>query len=118
DNPCGLLGFEGDPLPATRSQDYEGAVYLGSFSKTFAPGYRVGWAVAPHAVREKLVLANESAILRPSNAAQLAISTYLERHDWRSQIKAFQEMYRERRDAMVGALAEHIPEATWNVPDG
>ena len=44
-------------------------IYLGSFSKTFAPGYRVGWAVAPHAVREKLVLASESAILCPSNAS-------------------------------------------------
>ncbi len=118
DNPYGLLGFEGDPLPAMRSLDDEGVLYLGSFSKTFAPGYRVGWAVAPHAVREKLVLASESAILCPSNASQLAISAYLSTCDWRGQIKAFRELYRERRDAMVGALAEHLPDATWTVPDG
>lgn len=118
DNPYGLLGFSGEPLPAIRSLDDEGVVYLGSFSKTFAPGYRVGWAVAPHAVREKLVLASESAILCPSNASQLAISAYLAEHDWRSQVKDFREMYRERRDAMVGALSEHIPEASWTVPDG
>ena len=118
DNPYGLLGFSGEPLPAMRSMDDAGVIYLGSFSKTFAPGYRVGWAVAPHSIREKLVLASESAILCPSNASQLAVSTYLANHDWRNQIKAYREMYRERRDAMVGALAEHIPEASWTVPDG
>jgi 2-aminoadipate transaminase len=118
DNPYGLLGFDGDPVDALRSLDDEGVIYLGTFSKTFAPGYRVGWAVAPHAVREKLVLASESAILCPSNASQLAISAYLETCDWRGQIKAFREMYRERRDAMVGALAEHMPAASWTVPDG
>jgi len=118
DNPYGLLGFSGDPLPAMRSMDDDGVIYLGSFSKTFAPGYRVGWAVAPHAVREKLVLASESAILCPSNASQLAISAYLATCDWRGQIKSFQEMYRERRDAMLDALAEHLPDASWTVPDG
>jgi 2-aminoadipate transaminase len=118
DNPYGLLGFDGDPLPALRSMDDEGVLYLGSFSKTFAPGFRVGWAVAPHAVREKLVLASESAILCPSNASQMSISDYLTNNDWMGQIKSFREMYRERRDAMVGALAEHLPTSTWTVPDG
>ncbi len=118
DDPYGLLGFDGDPLPAMRSMDDVGVVYLGSFSKTFAPGYRVGWAVAPHYIREKLVLASESSILCPSNASQLAISTYLAHHDWRHQIKLYREMYRARRDAMVGALEEHLPEATWTVPEG
>ncbi|MBX9243348.1 PLP-dependent aminotransferase family protein [Actinotalea ferrariae] len=118
DDPYGLLGFDGEPLPAMRSMDDVGVVYLGSFSKTFAPGYRVGWAVAPHYIREKLVLASESSILCPSNASQLAISTYLAHHDWRHQIKLYREMYRTRRDAMIGALEEHIPEATWTVPEG
>ena len=118
DNPYGLLGFDREPLPALHSMSKEGVIYLGSFSKTFAPGYRVGWAVAPHAVREKLVLASEAAILCPSNASQLAIRTYLEHADWKGQIKKFQEQYRERRDAMISALEEHLPEATWNVPDG
>lgn len=118
DNPYGLLGFDGDPLPAMRSVEADGVIYLGSFSKTFAPGYRVGWAVAPHAVREKLVLASESAILCPSNASQLAISQYLAHHDWRNQIKVYREMYRQRRDAMIGSLAEHMPEASWTVPAG
>ncbi|MFV0287594.1 MAG: PLP-dependent aminotransferase family protein, partial [Demequina sp.] len=118
DNPYGLLGFDREPMPAMRSMSEEGVIYLGSFSKTFAPGYRVGWAVAPHAVREKLVLASEAAILSPSNASQLAIRSYLEHFDWQGQIKKFREQYRERRDAMISALEEHIPEASWNVPDG
>ena len=71
-------------------------VYLGSFSKTFAPGFRVGWAVAPHAVREKLVLASESAILCPSAFSQLAVATYLDDHDWKHQVGVFRELYRER----------------------
>ena len=118
DNPYGLLGFDGEPIPAMRAADEEGVLYLGSFSKTFAPGYRVGWVVAPHAVREKLVLASESAILCPSNASQMAISTYLSTCDWRGQIDTFRDLYRERRDAMVGALEEHLPQASWTVPDG
>jgi DNA-binding transcriptional MocR family regulator len=118
DNPYGLLGFDSEPLPALRSMNSEGVIYLGSFSKTFAPGFRVGWAVAPHAVREKLVLASESAILCPSHASQMAITSYLDHHDWQGQIKKFREQYRERRDAMISALEEMIPGASWNVPDG
>jgi 2-aminoadipate transaminase len=118
DNPYGLLGFDGEPLPALRSADDEGVVYLGSFSKTFAPGLRVGWALAPAAVRDKLVLASEASILCPSAFAQAAVAGYLERADWRGQIKAFQEQYRERRDAMLAALDDMLPQATWTVPDG
>jgi DNA-binding transcriptional MocR family regulator len=118
DNPYGLLGFDSEPLPAMRSLSEDGVVYLGSFSKTLSPGFRTGWAVAPHAVREKLVLASESAILCPSHYSQLAISSYLDHHDWLGQIKNFREQYRERRDAMISALEEYIPEATWTVPAG
>ena len=96
DDPYGLLGFDGDPLPSLHSLDPEGVIYLGSFSKTFAPGFRVGWAVAPHAVREKLVLASEAAILCPSAFSQLAVATYLEDHDWKHQVGVFRELYRER----------------------
>ncbi len=119
DNPYGLLGFDGAPHRALRADEAEGVIYLGSFSKTFAPGFRVGWALAPHAVREKLVLAQESATLCPPQFSQMAISAYLENHDWQGQIKQFREMYRERRDAMVSALDDLMPAScTWNVPDG
>lgn len=119
DNPYGLLGFDSEPQRALRADEAERVIYLGSFSKTFAPGFRVGWALAPHAVREKLVLAQESATLCPSNFSQMAISAYLAQHDWKQQIKDFQQMYRERRDEMIEALNDYMPAAcTWNVPAG
>ncbi|MGN6598035.1 MAG: PLP-dependent aminotransferase family protein [Actinomycetes bacterium] len=118
DDPYGLLGFDGEPLRALRADDPEHVIYLGSFSKTFAPGFRVGWALAPHAVREKLVLAQESATLCPPTFSQLALSTYLSTSDWRGQIKDFREMYRERRDATLAALDDYLPLATWTRPQG
>ncbi len=104
DNPYGLLGFDGEPLRALRADDPDGVVYLGSFSKTLAPGFRVGWALAPHAIRQKLVLAMESAVLSHSTFTQLAVGQYLATQPWREQIKTFRELYRERRDALLGAL--------------
>ena len=75
--------------------------------------------LAPHAVREKLVLANESATLNPPVFNQMLISRYLEKFDWLSQIKAYRQTYAERRDAMLAALAEQMPEGTtWTHPDG
>ncbi len=119
DNPYGLLTLEGGPMPALRSMDAENVIYLGSFSKTFAPGFRIGWALAPHAVREKLVLTQEAATLAPPVFSQFAISTYLDEFDWRGQIDSFRAMYRERRDAMLAGLAEYMPAgSTWTVPNG
>ena len=119
DNPYGLLGFDSEPMRALRADEAEGVVYLGSFSKTFSPGMRVGWALAPHAVREKLVLAQESATLCPPAFNQMAVSAYLAQHDWQGQIKQMREMYRERRDAMIEALQDFMPAACrWNVPHG
>lgn len=118
DNPYGLLGFDSDPLPALHSFAPDQVIYLGSFSKTFSPGYRVGWALAPHAVREKLVIASEAAILCPSMLAQMSISTYIKNWDWLGQVKKFREVYRQRRDAMISALSEHLPQASWTVPQG
>jgi DNA-binding transcriptional MocR family regulator len=118
DNPYGLLGFDREPHDAMRTLSDEGVVYLGSFSKTFAPGLRVGWALAPHAVREKLVLASEAAILCPSAYSQMTVSTYLATCDWMAQIKAYRELYRERRDAMMESLDALLPQATWTHPDG
>ncbi len=119
DNPYGLLGFDGRPRRAIRADDAENVVYLGSFSKTFAPGLRVGWVLAPHAVREKLVLANEAATLNPPVFNQMLISRYLANFDWLSQIKEYRQTYAERRDTMLAALADLMPEGTaWTSPEG
>ncbi|MFD1148595.1 aminotransferase-like domain-containing protein [Saccharothrix hoggarensis] len=119
DNPYGLLGFDGTTYPALRASDPDNVVYLGSFSKTFAAGLRVGWVLAPHAVREKLVLAAESATLCPPTLNQLIVSRYLSTHDWKGQIKTYREAYRDRRDAAISALEQHMPVgSTWNKPNG
>ncbi|CAN5679301.1 PLP-dependent aminotransferase family protein [soil metagenome] len=119
DDPYALLGFEGDPLRAMRADDADGVIYLGSFSKTFAPGLRVGWALAPPAVRDKLVLAAEAAVLCPPAFSQVAISTYLQDYLWLEQVKTFRELYRERRDAMLDALPAALPpESHWTRPAG
>lgn len=118
DNPYGLLGFDSEPLPALQTFDPDAVVYLGSFSKIFAPGYRVGWALAPHAVTQRMVLAAESAILSPNMMGQLSIAEYLKSYDWFQQVKEYRSMYRERRDAMLESLAEYLPSSTWTVPDG
>ena len=118
DNPYGLLYFESPPPQAMRSVDEDGVVYLGTFSKTLAPGFRVGWALAPHGIREKLILANEAAVLSPSSFSQLMISEYLSTADWKGQINTFRDIYRKRRDAMLAALAEYLPQLSWTVPTG
>ena len=119
DDPYGLLGFEGPPPRAIRADDDQQVVYLGSFSKTIASGLRVGWAVAPHGVREKLVLAAESAVLCPSNYAQFTVSDYLATQPWREQVKVFRELYRERRDAMLETIDQLMPAGTtWTHPQG
>jgi 2-aminoadipate transaminase len=119
DDPYALLGFETEPATAMRARDSERVIYLGSFSKTFAPGMRVGWALAPHGVREKLVLASEAQILCPPTFNQFAVSTYLSTQPWKEQVKVFRELSRERRDAMIEALKAQMPRGTsWTYPHG
>ena len=118
DNPYGLLYFEGQPPHAMRSVEDDGVVYLGTFSKTLAPGFRVGWALAPHAIREKIILANEAAVLSPSSFTQYVIHEYLSEADWKGQIDTFRGVYRERRDAMLTALGDYLPDLSWTTPAG
>ncbi|HEY2576454.1 MAG TPA: PLP-dependent aminotransferase family protein, partial [Streptosporangiaceae bacterium] len=119
DNPYGLLGFDGAPQRALRADAADSVVYLGSFSKTIAPGLRVGWALAPHGIRDKLVLAAESAVLCHSSLAQLMVREYLATQPWQDQIKLFCELYAERRDTMLAALESGMPPGCrWTQPGG
>ena len=117
DNPYGLLYFN-QPVPdALRSMD-DNVVYLGSFSKILVPGFRVGYVLAPPAIRDKLVLANESAILCPTSFGQMMISEYLATADWKGQIDTFRGVYRERKDAALAAMNEFLPQLHTTRPDG
>lgn len=119
DNPYGLLGFDREPMQALKARADERVIYLGSFSKTFSPGLRVGWVYAPVGVKEKLVLASEAQILCPPSLTQYAVARYLGTQPWREQVKIFRELYRERRDATLSSLKTLMPDGvTWTRPDG
>jgi 2-aminoadipate transaminase len=120
DNPYGLLRYEGDPLPTLYSLD--GGVYvmyLGTFSKIFSPGLRIGWVAAPPPVLARINLGKQQADLCTSTLSQILVHAYFDRHDWRAYIDTLTEIYRARRDTMLDALAEHLPaQAEWTRPGG
>ncbi len=120
DNPYGLLRYDGDPLPTLYALDGgEYVIYLGTFSKILAPGLRLGWAAAPRPVLEKLSLGKQGADLCSSTFSQHFVVEYFARRDWRDLIATLRALYRLRRDAMLDALAEHLPrEAEWTRPAG
>ena len=119
DNPYGLLGFDGPPLPALRSRVSEGVLYLGSFSKTFAAGVRVGWVLAPPGVKEKIVMASEATTLCPVALSQYVVAEFLAHHPWQEQVKVFRELYHVRRDACLEALSASFPAgSSWTRPAG
>lgn len=119
DNPYGMLRFEGDPLPALRTLDPENVIYLGTVSKVFSPGVRVGWALAEQSVVQRLVLAKEAADLCGSTFTMLVTERYFAGPRWRANLDTLVSTYRERRDAMLDAIVEHFPQgATWTEPAG
>ena len=142
DNPYGLLRYEGEPLPTLYSLDAgnEGppaqgngtssdlVIYLGTFSKILSPGLRLGWAVAPRPVLEKLNLGKQGADLCSSPVTQLFVAAYFAertatgRPAWIEYVERLRELYRRRRDVMLEALAEQFGDlgdsASWTRPQG
>ncbi len=119
DNPYGLLRFEGEREPTLRSLDPENVVYLGTVSKVFAPGVRVGWAVAEPGLLQRLILAKEAGDLCGSNLTMLITERYLQGERWRRSLEDLVAAYRRRRDAMIAALERQFPpDATWTRPAG
>ncbi len=119
DNPYGMLRFEGKPNPTLRSQDDSRVIYLGTLSKIFSAGMRIGWIVAPHPILNKLLLAKQSADLCTSSFTQRVAHIYFSEEDWRGEIKRLIDIYRERRDAMMSALDGHLSGlAGWTYPRG
>jgi 2-aminoadipate transaminase len=120
DDPYGMLRFEGEPLPSLRSLDPENVIYLGTLSKIFCPGIRVGWTVAPSGTTSQLTLLKEAADLCSSNLNMLVAEGWLgDRDRWRGSLAELVEVYRRRRDACLDALERHFPPgATWTHPAG
>jgi len=120
DNPYGLLRFEGEPVPCLRTLDPDNVIYLGTVSKTFSPGVRVGWALAEPSVVQRLILAKEAADLCGSSLNMLLTERWFsDEIRWRGALSSLVDIYRSRRDAMLGALDEHLPDgAMWTHPQG
>ena len=118
DNPYGLLYFDAPPPRALRARDADSVVYLGSFSKILSPGLRVGYVLAPPAIKDKLILANESAVLSPATFAQMLISEYLSICDWQKQISQYRSLYKTKKEAAIWALNEYLPELETTKPSG
>jgi 2-aminoadipate transaminase len=120
DNPYGLLRYEGEPLPPLyqlEGGDY--VIYLGTLSKILSPGIRLGWAVAPPPVMEKMVLGKQAADLCTSTLTQYFVREYFAEGRWREYVESLCGHYRSRRDAMLDALARHFPsQAEWTRPAG
>jgi 2-aminoadipate transaminase len=120
DDPYGELRFEGTAPPSLRSLWPEGVIYLGTFSKILAPGFRLGWIVTPSELFDEIVFGKQPSDLHTSTATQMATyevcrqEGFLEDH-----IEKIRETYRHRRGVMLQAIEEHFPEGcTWTKPEG
>jgi 2-aminoadipate transaminase len=120
DNPYGLLRFEGEPeSPLYQLDGGDYVIYVGTLSKILSPGIRLGWAVAPPPVMEKIVLGKQATDLCTSTLSQYFALEYFAEDRWRSYIDSLCDVYRSRRNAMLEALERHFPEqATWTRPGG
>jgi len=120
DNPYGLLRYEGETLPTLYSLDGGSyVIYLGTFSKILSAGLRIGWIVSPTPIREKVVLGKQAADLCTSTLTQNFAGEYFRKGHWQEYVDDLIAIYRRRRDAMTGAMAEYFPHgATWNRPEG
>jgi len=129
DDPYGQLRFEGEDLPSVEILDsrmreqngtYTGnVIYLSTFSKILAPGLRLAWVIAPDNVIRKLALAKQGTDLNTSTFNQIVAHEvgqhgFIDRH-----VQVMKEVYRERRNAMLDSLEEHMPEGvSWTHPQG
>ena len=120
------LLFEGEPMPAIQALDLRRCgsierartIYCGTFSKTLSPGLRVGWVVAPRTLIRRLVLIKQASDLNSATVNQMVMH-HLAQTVYASQVAAARAHYHRRRDAMLAALARHMPSrCSWTEPKG
>lgn len=111
DNPYGELRFEGEFLPAIKSLDTEDRViFLGTFSKIFCPGLRLGWMLAGEEILNKVNMIKQGADLQSSTISQMDVAAFLEDNNIEDHIEVIKEKYKHRRDVMLAAMDKYFPE--------
>ncbi|MDK2918839.1 MAG: 2-aminoadipate transaminase [Candidatus Petromonas sp.] len=120
DNPYGELRFEGERLPSIKSMDTDGrVVFLGTFSKTFCPGLRIGWVCADGEVLNKYILVKQGADLQSNSMSQRELNKFLEMYDLDEHIEKIKKLYKKRRDLMIQTMEQHFPkEVKFTRPEG
>lgn len=111
DNPYGELRFEGEYMPALKSLDTKGlVVYLGTFSKILAPGYRLGWVCADDEILAKYNFMEQAASLQASTIGQMETAKWIDMFDLDAHVNTIREVYKKRRDVMMETLHRELPE--------
>lgn len=120
DNPYGELRFEGEDLPAVTHFDKKGnVIFLGTLSKIFCPGLRIGWIAAEKELIEKYILIKQGSDLQTNTFSQMQACMFLEDYDIEGHIQKIRDLYKGRRDLMISRMKEEFPkELTWTYPEG
>lgn len=120
DNPYGELRYKGEFLPSLKSMDTKGLViYLGTFSKILAPGYRLAWICASHEVIEKINLIAQAAVLQTSTTSMMIVSKFIDMFDLDAHVETVRAAYEHRCGVMMDAMADYFPkEVKYTIPDG
>jgi DNA-binding transcriptional MocR family regulator len=120
DNPYGELRFEGEISPAVKHYDTEGRViFLGTFSKIFCPGLRLGWVAAEPEVLSKFIMVKQGADLQSSTISQMEVASFLQQYNIEEHIEKIKDVYRKRRDLMMKTIEEEFPEGVkYTYPEG
>lgn len=119
DDPYGELRFEGKDLVPLIVLHKENVIYLSTFSKTLAPGIRIGWVTAPGRVIDRLIMAKQAADLHTSTFVQMVANDICQRGILKRHVQVIRKVYQERRDVMLEAMEEFFPAGvTWTRPQG
>ncbi|KRQ87029.1 2-aminoadipate transaminase [Caloramator mitchellensis] len=111
DNPYGELRFEGEHIPTIKSMDKNGLViYLGTFSKTFCPGLRLGWICAEIEMLNKFIIVKQGADLQSSSISQREAAFFMTTYSLEEHIEKIKAIYRKRRDLMIEMIKSEFPE--------
>ena len=111
DNPYGELRFDGETLPSLKSLDTKGLViYLGTFSKIFCPGYRLGWTCAAPEILTKFNVCKQGADLQASTISQMEVNKFIEMYDLDAHVEKIKKCYSKRRDVMLKAMEDEFPD--------